>query len=96
MLQLQVGSCIKHKSCAVLAWHERKRLALRALVLALLALIFYVVWLCWRCIYVVAQTTIQRDSHFLRASFFLLIGSPVAHKFSCAPELAFMQVFFVR
>jgi hypothetical protein len=38
----------------------------------------------------------KKVAGFLRASFFLLIGSPVARKLSCAPELAFMQVFFVR
>jgi hypothetical protein len=43
----------------------------------------------------VAQTTIQRDSHFQPASFFLLIGSPVARKFSCTPELAFKLVFLL-
>jgi hypothetical protein len=67
-------------------------LALLALYLAMLAL-----YLAMRLRFIlVAQITIQRDSHFLRASFFLLIASPLARKFSCAPELAFKLVFFVR
>jgi hypothetical protein len=53
------------------------------------------IWLCWRFI-LVAQNTIQRDSHFQPASFFLLIISPVARKFSCTPKLAFKLVFFAR
>jgi hypothetical protein len=67
-------------------------LALLVLYLAMLAL-----YLAMHLRFIlVVQTTIQRDSHFLRASFFLLIASPFARKFSCAPELAFMQVFFGR
>jgi hypothetical protein len=44
----------------------------------------------------VAQITIQRDSHFLRASFFLLDSHHGCAKFSCAPELAFKLIFFGR
>jgi hypothetical protein len=69
--------------------------ALPARKLVLLAVSYYVIWLCWRFI-LVAQNTIQRDSHFQPASFFLLIGSPVARKFSCRQEVAFKRVFFGR
>jgi hypothetical protein len=42
---------VRKKICLQVAWHDRKRLAMLALSLALLALNLYVVWLCWRLIY---------------------------------------------
>jgi hypothetical protein len=47
-------------------------------------------------LFLVAQTTIQRDSHFQPASFFLLIESTLARKFSCTQEVAFRLVFLAR
>jgi hypothetical protein len=50
---------------------------------------------CWKVasLFLVTQTTIQRDSHFQPASFFSLIASTLVRKFSCRQEVAFKLVF---
>jgi hypothetical protein len=54
---------------------------------------FSVVWLFWRFI-LVAQTTIQRDSHFLRASFFLLDSMPPCAQVFFRARTGLQAIFF--